>query len=277
MTSVSKIMNPAVITLSPDDSLERAVELMDQHDVSGLFVREGAGVVGTLTRSDLVTHLARGRSLRGFDVRELMSRKVHAVSTAAPLDQCVSKMVFEGVHRLLVQEGAQPAGVVSAFDVLRALADGRLRLGEGTLSNVVDAQPTGPSVDDYMTPSPYVIESRESLAAAHRMMQAHGIRHLPVLEEGAVVGVVSAGELYLAENLPGVDADVTPVRVAMRRELIICEPGTPLSVVAAQMLDRREGSAVVMSGGEVKGVLTTTDTLRALIEALARSTAASAG
>jgi acetoin utilization protein AcuB len=56
-----------------------------------------------------------------------------------------------------------------------------------------------------MTVSPVVIGSERTLADAHRMMRERGIRHLPVVDAGALVGVVSQRDLYLAETLGGVD------------------------------------------------------------------------
>src|SRR5690242_1905417 len=57
-----------------------------------------------------------------------------------------------------------------------------------------------PTVDRYMTPSPHTIGQDEPLSAAHELMRAHSIRHLPVLEGRALVGLVSLGDLHLLET-----------------------------------------------------------------------------
>ena len=52
-----------------------------------------------------------------------------------------------------------------------------------------------PIVGAVMTSFPYFVETRESATQMERMMDAHGIRHLPVQENGAIVGIVSERDL----------------------------------------------------------------------------------
>ena len=64
-----------------------------------------------------------------------------------------------------------------------------------------------PTVELYMTAPAYTIGPEQPLSAAHALMRAHAIRHLPVLEDGALVGLLSLGDLHLLETLDGVDPD----------------------------------------------------------------------
>jgi acetoin utilization protein AcuB len=52
-----------------------------------------------------------------------------------------------------------------------------------------------------MTVSPVVIASDRTLADAHRLMRERGFRHLPVVDDGRLVGLVSPRDLYLLESL----------------------------------------------------------------------------
>ena len=115
-----------------------------------------------------------------------------------------------------------------------------------------------------MTVSPVVIGIGDTIADAHRLMRERGIRHLPVLDAGRLVGVVSQRDLYLAESLAGVDPATDTVREAMSGEPYAVPPGAPLEEVAATMAERRLGSAIVVDRGAVIGVFTTVDALRAL-------------
>jgi acetoin utilization protein AcuB len=119
-------------------------------------------------------------------------------------------------------------------------------------------------VEQHMTVSPVVIGVGETLSDAHRVMRERGIRHLPVLDAGRLVGVVSQRDLYLAESLSGVDPATDTVREAMSGEPYTVSPGAPLDEVAATMAERRLGSAIVVDRGAVIGVFTTVDALRAL-------------
>lgn len=121
-----------------------------------------------------------------------------------------------------------------------------------------------PSIDLYMTPSPWTIEPGQPLAAAHALMRAHAIRHLPVLERGALVGLVSLGDLHLLETLDGVDPKEATVREAMSSPPYAVSPLEPLRRVAAEMATRKLGSAIVMENGRVVGIFTAIDGLRGL-------------
>lgn len=115
-----------------------------------------------------------------------------------------------------------------------------------------------------MTVSPIVIAIGDTLAEAHRLMRERGVRHLPVLDAGRLVGIVSQRDLYLAESLPGVDPGTDTVREAMSGDPYTVPPDAPLEEVAATMAARKLGSAIVVDRGAVIGVFTTVDALRAL-------------
>jgi acetoin utilization protein AcuB len=129
------------------------------------------------------------------------------------------------------------------------------------------------TVQRYMTTAPLTVESRSTLAAAHQLMREHHIRHLPVVDDGQLVGVVSLRDLYLLETLRGVDAATETVREAMAAEPYTTTPDAPLDEVARAMADHKYGSAIVMERGRVVGVFTTVDALRALSDVLRRGRA----
>ena len=116
-----------------------------------------------------------------------------------------------------------------------------------------------------MTPSPFTIGRDQTLSVAHELMHKHGIRHLPVLDGGALVGIVTDRDLHLVESLPGTDPASTLVEDAMTPDPYIVNADTPLKDVAKQMVDHKYGCAVVMERGHVAGIFTTIDALRLLL------------
>lgn len=122
-----------------------------------------------------------------------------------------------------------------------------------------------------MSASPVVIEHERSLADAHDLLRRHAIRHLPVVDRGRLVGVVSQRDLYLLETLRGVDITTERVAEAMTADPFTTTPDAPLADVAAQMAEHKYGCAVVVDGGAVVGVFTTVDALRALSAVLRRA------
>jgi acetoin utilization protein AcuB len=125
-----------------------------------------------------------------------------------------------------------------------------------------------PSVADYMTPGPYMVGPYEPLQKAHEIMREHGIRHLPVVAEGALVGILSDRDLNLVQTLAHARPEEITVEDAMTSDPYAVSPTTPLNQVARIMQERKIGSAVVMDQGGVAGVFTLTDALQALVDAL---------
>jgi acetoin utilization protein AcuB len=117
-----------------------------------------------------------------------------------------------------------------------------------------------------MTHVPSVVRPDDSLAMAERMMRTYHIRHLPVVRDGALVGLLSEGDLTSAAAR---DAEPKPrVEAVMNRTPYAVDVATPLKEVLATMADRKLGSALVTERGELVGVLTTVDALRVLIDLL---------
>jgi acetoin utilization protein AcuB len=120
------------------------------------------------------------------------------------------------------------------------------------------------TIEKVMTAQPYTIGRDQTLTTAHRMMRSHQIRHLPVLEHGELVGVLTQPDLYFIEDLAGVDANQAHVDDAMSTDCYVVAPQATVREVAANMAERKLGSAVVVEAGRVIGIFTATDALRIL-------------
>jgi acetoin utilization protein AcuB len=126
------------------------------------------------------------------------------------------------------------------------------------------------TIADRMTRTPLLIGVEQSLTAAHEVMRSNGIRHLPVLHGGKLVGVVSQRDLHFVEALRGVDPDDVKVEEAMTQDVYAVPPRTPLKEVVNEMAERKLGSAVVVEGTRIVGVFTTIDALDALVGILSQ-------
>jgi len=120
----------------------------------------------------------------------------------------------------------------------------------------------------HMTPAPATIEADRSLAEAHRILRRRGIRHLPVVAGGQLVGIVSLRDLHLLETLRDVDPEKVTVDEAMTRGPFTVAPGASVEKVATTLAENKWGSAVVVDEGKVVGMFTTTDALRLLARLL---------
>jgi acetoin utilization protein AcuB len=120
------------------------------------------------------------------------------------------------------------------------------------------------TIDAFMTASPHTIGAAQPLSVAREMMSQYSLGHLPCVEFGRLVGMLSERELDLVESVPEIDIETTPVSRAMTRQTFNVAPTDSLHDVAAAMTDRNVGSAVVSRLGDVVGVFTPVDALRAL-------------
>lgn len=123
-------------------------------------------------------------------------------------------------------------------------------------------------VEDYMTSSPHSIGVTLTVSDAKNLMLANGIRHLPVLDGGELVGLISDRDLQMIEAFEKKRAEAITVEEAMSQAPYTASPTTPLEVAARHMAKHKLGSCVVMVGKKVVGVFTTTDGLRALADVL---------
>ncbi len=121
------------------------------------------------------------------------------------------------------------------------------------------------TVGALMTPQPFTIGRKERLVTAHRLMNDHRVRHLPVLEHGELIGVVTQRDLYFLETIRGVDIEDDTVEDAMTTDTYAVAPDAPdapIAAVAKHMARHRYGCAVVLERGKVAGIFTVTDALR---------------
>lgn len=130
-------------------------------------------------------------------------------------------------------------------------------------------------VRNYMTPMPETIEEELSLADAKDRMYSLDVRHLPVLRDGQLVGILSHRDVAVAESLISVDPKQVKVVQAMTPVPFSCGPDAHVEAVAREMAKHHYGSAIVVDPNhptKVIGVFTNTDALRALAEMIDRVT-----
>lgn len=119
-------------------------------------------------------------------------------------------------------------------------------------------------ISDLMTKTVHTIGASLTLADADRLMRKYDIRHLPVLEQGTIVGVLSDRDVQVATSLSELDPRCILVEDAMSQAPWTVAPDTPLLEVARHMAERKVGSAVVVEHDRIIGVFTTTDGMKAL-------------
>jgi acetoin utilization protein AcuB len=121
-----------------------------------------------------------------------------------------------------------------------------------------------PIVGAVMTSFPYFVEADDTAATMERMMDEHNIRHLPVQENGTVVGIVSERDLHhqVRRGAPKAEKDKIRARQIMVPDPYIVPFRTPLHEVVFEMAARRIGSVLVQRQGKLAGILSAMDVCR---------------
>ena len=109
-----------------------------------------------------------------------MSRNLLTAEPDVLLVDAAKRMVARSVGAMLVVEGERLVGIFTERDALRAVAAG-----------IED----GARVGDWMTRHPDTIEATDSTDHAAALMIHGGFRHLPVVEGGRTVGILSIRDL----------------------------------------------------------------------------------
>jgi acetoin utilization protein AcuB len=132
------------------------------------------------------------------------------------------------------------------------------------------------TVADYMTPDPITIEPEESLMRALEIMRLRGIRRIPVVLGGGLVGLVVEGDLKRAEPSTLTDSqeeftrvmEETPVSRIMIQSPVTATSNEPLLEAAEVMHSTKYGALPIVDDGRLVGILTDNDLLRALVDLL---------
>lgn len=132
------------------------------------------------------------------------------------------------------------------------------------------------NVSELMQQQVFSVELDDPIDRVFFLFHYEKIRHVPVLDRGRVVGIVSDRDLYKAlgprsrsGGVAGSKDDRTALYVIpkkvkhiMRRGVITVGPTTPLSEAAALMAKRKIGALPVLKSGKLVGIVTATDMLR---------------
>ena len=152
-----------------------------------------------------------------MQVAEIMTRASVTESPADPLRDAAARMWKQQTGSLLVMEGDALLGIVTERDLMKAVARGA----------DLDTTP----VSAVMTRSVLTVDPQTSLHEAARHMATRWIRHLPVLDDGLVVGMVSqrdlCGVLAALGTAPGNEpaGEMRADELVRTRRLARIEPG----------------------------------------------------
>lgn len=130
--------------------------------------------------------------------RGLMKDRIETLSPKTPLTvgpqatigEVLSQMTSASIGCVMIVEDEKLLGIFSEYDAVRKIGAKAAQVADRPISSV-------------MTPKPIKIEGREKIAFALHQMHVGGYRHLPVMTEGKLTGVISIRDIlgYLSERI----------------------------------------------------------------------------
>jgi CBS domain-containing protein len=115
--TVEDIMSNEPVTFAPRTSIEEAARVLCERRIGGAAVIDGARIVGVVSKSDLLEVVGDGSG----PLERVMTPICFAVRRGDPAMTAVRLMLYEHVHRALVVDQGRLVGMVTPFDVMRAL------------------------------------------------------------------------------------------------------------------------------------------------------------
>jgi len=132
-------------------------------------------------------------------------------------------------------------------------------------------------VRDRMTHNPVTVSPDTPVPEALDVMKQNGVRRLPVVENGHLIGIVTQMDLLRASPSPATSLAVweiphlvakIKVRDVMAEDVVTIGPDEPLEDAALVMRERKIGGLPVVEDGRVIGIITETDIFDAFVDVL---------
>ena len=126
-------------------------------------------------------------------------------------------------------------------------------------------------VGEIMMGSPVTLKPEDTLDLANDVISLGRIRHIPVVKDGQLVGLLSERDLMgaatatifgLKQKTKSALLKSVTVKDVMKKKIVTVKPDTPIKETARLMKEKRIGCVPVISEGHLVGLVTTTDILR---------------
>jgi acetoin utilization protein AcuB len=139
LAPISTIMTKKVIAVSPDESLAVVKEIFEKHNLHHLPVARYKTIVGMISKTDLLHFLHGFKSndmdkfidetrLRAWKAEEIMTKGLAKVDSKEPIRTVLDVFLVNRFHAIPVVDEDELVGIITTFDIIRALANEPVRL-----------------------------------------------------------------------------------------------------------------------------------------------------
>jgi acetoin utilization protein AcuB len=270
MMDVATIMAADPATVAPDTSLDDALEVMDARGIRHLPVVADGALVGIVSDRDLLEATgwlpARLHACRGpinadrvpKRVREVLRAPVVTIGPAEGLDEALALLLRRRIGCLPVVADGALVGILTEQDVLAAFAAGRI----AARTSARKAASVAPYTQRWLE----AVHWDTTLGEAVDRCREAGVRHLPVVQAGELIGIVSDRDLRRALGC-GRPETLSVGEIAAGQVVHVGNDAL-LPQVARLMTEHRISAVPIVEGGACVGLVTVTDVLERVLELL---------
>ena len=255
---VSDIMSESLVTASGDEPIISAAKKMSDNHVSCVVVVDDGKLAGILTQKDILRVVARAEGNYGrAKTSEKMSCPVGVVLPTLSVIAAGRIMEANRIKRLPVLVDQRVVGIVTQTDITRGLT---------FLSPLR-------SVADIMSTDVATVGIDATVAEGARVMSDKDISCIVVMDQKEVAGILTEKDLLDRVVIPRRHPQKTNVSEVMSRPVAWIPPSYSV-LGAAQKLDQMHlHRLIVMDRGQLCGIVTQTDIMRAIRRELERADA----
>jgi len=252
---VNDVFKKGFSAVNENDSVSKCLELFKREMPPVLAVLDGKGrYVGVISRRWVI----RSRVDPAVTKVKSLMRGAPRVSSGFSLSKAARLMIESGVRQLPVFEKGKLLGFVTDEDIIHG---------------AVTQEWGGAAVEKIMTRAPQVIDAGRSVGAVLSLFREQGVSHVPVMDEGKLVGIVSVQDVIEQVFQPrqrqthgeivGEKVQVLsiPVKGIMSKPVVTVQPDASLKEAEKAMHDRDVSCLVVLSKERLVGIVTKLDFL----------------
>jgi len=276
-----------VVTVGPDESIDKAISLMEERSLHHLVVVDkGHTPLGVLSDRDILISTGwrlsaerraknryfGGRTLGPTRIEQIMSRPVVSLPEAATARQAATMMRDRKIGAIPIVCDGKLSGIVTVHDLISWLDE--LAVDGSAAARLLEAP-----VRDRMSSPVLTVAPDSMLDEVVALFQRFNIHHVPVAVLGRLSGIVSDRDVRRslgwsticdqqaeAESiLPSVDFPMKASEV-MSRDVMTTAPHAPLRQALRRMVFHRIHSLPVVQIDQLVGILTPTDFVKAIAE-----------
>ena len=189
-----------------------------------------------------------------MQIKNLMSEELITVDKDQNLTDALKLLRKHNVSRLPVTNNKELVGIISERDISNALGS----------SKYESMPPSRLHVSSVMVKDVITVPQSMQLDEVARIMLDNGIGSVPVMDDDKMVGIVSKADFVTLAS--GIAFDKITVKEVMTKDLIVVSPTERIVHARRQMIEGNVGRLPVVEDGEIVGMITSKDLMRAFIE-----------